>query len=363
MVEKRRILFGLFVTGLLVAFAWLVLRPHEPSFEGRSLSLWLEQAFPRGLYELRLPPVEATRAVSAIGTNALPILIRLVAARESTGRRVLGHLAREFPILHLPPQEGNGERAVWAFTVLGPAARPAAPALVRLLNDKDVAVRVNAARCLGELGPAALEAVPALVAVLNRKVGSAWQDVVSRDAAAGALGQIGAAAVPAIPHLAALTNVPAAEMALLKIRGDSFRPFIGKLKDTSDAKKWVQAARLVADLGTNAEPAIPFLLSALNSTNRTVQEQGFYAITRIHRQPETCIPAMITLLGSPDPNVRYRALLALGAFRGEATSAVPAIIHCFESSRSWMWVQFEATNALREIDPEAAAKIQLKPGR
>ena len=123
--EKRRILFGMFVTGILAAFAWLVLRPHEPVFQGKPLSLWLEGAFPRGVYELRLPPAEATRAVSAIGTNALPMLIRLVGTRESTGRRALGLFAREFPFLHLPSQEGSGERAVWAFTVLGPTARPA----------------------------------------------------------------------------------------------------------------------------------------------------------------------------------------------------------------------------------------------
>ena len=52
---------------------------------------------------------------------------------------------------------------------LGPAARPAIPALRRALRDNDATVRILAASTLGGLGPAAATAVPDLVAALKDK--------------------------------------------------------------------------------------------------------------------------------------------------------------------------------------------------
>ncbi len=359
--ERRRILFGVFVSGLLAGFGWFVLRQHEPAFQGKSLSIWLERAFPsRGFYS-GVPPREAADAMAGIGTDGLPVLLRFVAAKDTTGRRVLAQFAHEFPFLHLPNQEHRAEKATWAFEVLGPKARPAIPALVRLLNDKDTLVRINAACALGALGEAAPEAVPALIDVLSRSSGPAPQAAALRDAAANALGRIGSAALPAIPHLAALTNVLSAELALIKIKGDSLLPFLQRLNDRSDVGQWVRAARLAADLGTNAEPAIPALLSALNSTNRSIQQQSCYALSRIHQRPELCIPALIVLLDSPAPETRYTALIGLHAFGSEAKPAVPAIIRMIQQSDHWYWLQSEGTNALAGIDPLAAAKITLKP--
>jgi HEAT repeat protein len=359
--ERRRILFGFFVTGLLVAFGWHVLRPHEPGYQGRPLSIWLQRAYPRGAYDLSPPSTEAATAVSAIGADAVPQLLKMVAAGDSIERRILASFAREFPFLHVPVQENEGEVAVWGFEVLGPKAKSAVPALARLLNSRDALVRINAARSLSGLGPAAQEAVPVLITVLCQTGGTRWQDTALRDAAAGALGEIGPAAVPAIPQLAALTNVLAAELALRKIRGDSFLPFIERLNDISDPRRWAQAAALLAGLGTNAEAAVPLLLSGLSSTNYTMREQALHALTRIKRRPDLCIPALTALLEFPDPNVRYQSLLGLAAFGAEAKPAIPKIIRVIERSPQWQWVQWEATNALRAIDPDTAAKVVIRP--
>jgi HEAT repeat protein len=361
MFERRRILFGIFVTLVLAGFAWLVLRPHEPVYQGRALSVWFQQAYPRGTYDLAPHSPEAANAVSAIGTDAVPSLLRMAAAGDTMERRILAHFALEFPFLHLPVQQNDGELAVWGFKVLGPKARPAIPALIRLLDDKSALVQVNAARSLGGLGTAAQEAVPALVTVLGRAAGTRWQVVAVRDAAASALGEIGPAAAPAIPDLAALTNVLAAELALRKIRGDSLLPFIERLKDTSDHRKWTQTATLIAGLGPNAEPAVPFLLAGLRSTNCSMREQGLYALARIGRRPDLCIPTLTALLEFPDPSVRYQSLRALAAFGAEAKSAVPDIIRVSDRSSQWPWVQSEATNALRAIAPEADGKMAVKP--
>ncbi|MGD8768793.1 MAG: ankyrin repeat domain-containing protein [Desulfobacterales bacterium] len=69
-------------------------------------------------------------------------------------------------------QLGSGDpndriSACMALESIGPAARPAIPALRRTLGDKDVTVRILAASTLGGLGPVAATAVPDLIAALQ----------------------------------------------------------------------------------------------------------------------------------------------------------------------------------------------------
>jgi len=359
--ETRRILFGIFVTGLLAGFGSLVLRPHEPVYQGKPLSLWFQRSYPHGFNDLTLPSPQVETAVSAVGSEAVPLLLRMVAGGESIRRRILVALAHEYPFLHLPMQMGEGEIAVWAFQVLGTRGKPAVSELVRLLEGSDRSVRVYAARSLAGIGPIAHEAVPALIAAMGQATGPQWQDVALRSTAAAALGEMGTAALPAIPYLSALTNVPAAELALIKLKGDSVLPFIARLKDTSNPTQWTRTAHAIATLGADADPAVPLLLSGLHSTNQTMVQQALYAVARLQRRPDLCVPALAAMLECPDPNVRYQSLLALGAFGAEAKPAVPQILRLIQHSTQWQWVQWEATNALTAIDPEAAAKVVLKP--
>src|SRR5207302_2830294 len=79
---------------------------------------------------------------------------------------------------------------------LGPAAAPAAPALVKALSDPDPFVRWAAARTLGKISPVAADrAVPALAGMLMDA------DLDLRVAAAAALERYGRAARTAVPDL------------------------------------------------------------------------------------------------------------------------------------------------------------------
>jgi HEAT repeat protein len=85
--------------------------------------------------------------------------------------------------------------ALRALLELGPVPEDL-PALVRLLRDRDEAIREAAVHCLGKLGPAAKETVPQLVKLLtNDGVGEV------RIAAAVALGEIGPGALSAVAKL------------------------------------------------------------------------------------------------------------------------------------------------------------------
>lgn len=361
MAQPRRFLFVLPVAGLLAGFAWLVLRPHETVVQGKPLSRWLFDAYrgaaPGGDGSI----ANAEGAVRALGTNLLPVLVKMAGTRVTGFRMTIGYMAREesLAFLHLPPQHDKHETAVWAFKVLGPAARPAVPALIKLVSDRDAGVRLTAVECLASLGPAASEAVPVLVGSLSATNRGRRDDPGLRSAAAYALGEIGPAAHAALARLASTTNDLNAQVALLKIKGESFQPLIERLEDASDPGKWIRTVHLVANLGTNAEPAIPFILAALRQpTNNAIRADAIAALGRIHRRPEVCVPAIIPYLDPTNRNLCRPSILALRAFGAAAQPAVPALIHCLRDSDRW--VRTEATNALRQIAPEAAALAGVK---
>ena len=80
------------------------------------------------------------------------------------------------------------EEAANALNEMGPAAKAAVPALIRLLDDKAKGVRQDAALAFGAIGPDAKASVPALIKLLDDKENGV------RLNAAQALGAIGPAA-------------------------------------------------------------------------------------------------------------------------------------------------------------------------
>jgi HEAT repeat protein len=341
-------------------------------FEGQPLSLVLNEAnrnwglaagYFTGVYppESNDPRMRAERALRALGTNALPILVEMVATRMSGFRQVVGAMAgdSQMGFLHLPPQQGKHEIAAWGMRLFGKEARPAVPALIRLLSDKDAEVQGAAAQCLAGIGPEAAEAVPALVRMLkNRSRANQRYEMMAVYSAAHALGEIGPAAGAAIPSLEEVTNNAAlanahavVAVALIKIGQGSFQTFFERLKDTSDRGKWVRTAQEVGRLGTNAELAIPFLLAAFQQTNPNLRTHAVSLVGQLHRRPDLCLRPLVSLLNSTNSGARQQALNALGKFGPAAKPVAPEIARCLTDREPG--VRKEATNTLRLIDPDA----------
>ena len=364
MQKRVKIALSVLLVALLAVMAWQALRPRGPVYQGKLLSSWLNEAFWSGG-----PSAQTTSATRSVGTNAVPTLLGMVKARDGGFKRTLVMLSRRPSrvLFRLHSAEDYHRMAMWGFEALGPTAKPAVPALIRLLKHDDVEVRSTAAYCLGVIGPSADEAVAALTECLSDAVNSGESSratAVLKERAATALGMMGPSARGAIPILTVATNDQmwyarnAAKAAVMRISGESVVPLIEQLRDTSDPIKWYEAAMLISDFGTNAEPAIPLLISALGTKNDIILGHAAIALGKIHRQPDVCVPALIPLLSSPSVSTRQKSLGALGGFGDAATSAVPAMILCLSDSDPW--VRMRATSVLKAINLEAATKAGVK---
>ena len=368
--HRRRILQAILAVAVLSLLAWLLLREREPSYQGKKLSVWLEEARRRGeasdLFNDAPIETRTATALRTMGADTLPTLLRMVQTRDSAYRRALVKLSEEQTWLWLHTRRIDDIRieTVHAFAVLGPMAKPALPELAALLRDQDSDVRLLAAFCLGKIGSA--EAVPALQKYLDGCIRITTTKREEKWLGAWALGAIGPAARPALPQLVVLTNDSdymvqiAAQAAIVRITGEGLGPWMQALQDTSNATNWLRAARIVQFIGTNAAPAIPFLLLSLQQTNFAIQENALQALGHIHSRPELCIPALTPLLQSTNGFICTHTLESLRAFGRSNGSLAPTseLFRCLFNPSDM--VRAQASNALRQLAPSAAAKAGIE---
>jgi|ERR1051326_2870046 HEAT repeat protein len=369
-MTRRSIFVSLIPVALIGVLAWVVIRSREPSYQGKPLSIWLEGAHGE-IHDLVEETVDtdSAKAIRAIGTAALPQLIRMVGTRDSSFRRMLMQLATDQPSLkiHIRPVKELQEEGACGFIVLGPTAKAALRPLISLLDDDDADVRKLAAFCLGKIKSG--DAVPALTSVLDNKRAKKrgiLRGPEEKYLAAYALGAIGPAARAALPHISALRNDTnwfvreSAEAAFIKISGEGLAPFLAALKDTSNWTNWVSATRIVGLVGTNASAAVPFLITGLQHTNHQVHEEALVALGRIHAQPQIAIPAIMSSLQSTNDFVRMHAVQAIGQFGSSAAGFVPIsnVFRCLSDTSNL--VRQNASNSLRRIAPEVAAKAGIQ---
>jgi HEAT repeat protein len=359
MKQQTRILLFIAAGVLLLAFGRFVLRPHEPSYQGRTLTEWLQKTEAQYYY---FPDSESVSAIRHIGSKAVPTLLSYASAKDSQLKKSILKWNTGHPdfSLRVYPETAKHNFAERGFFILGPDAKIALPELIALLRDDDGEIRTIAAYCIGCIGPAARSAVPDLIKEFEREE-SGTNNVYP---AAYALGKIGPSAQASIPSLeSGLTNNNfrcrnASQTALINMHAISISPLLEKLNDTTNVNQWINAMMMAKQCGTNALPAVPLFISALNSTNGIIQSISLQVVGWLHLEPEPCVPAIVPLLSSKDDYMRQNAINALRGFGKTAKSAVPALLRCLDDAD--YSVRKSATNALLEIDPEAAAKAGIK---
>ncbi|MDB6065626.1 MAG: HEAT-like repeat protein [Pedosphaera sp.] len=265
MRKRFRIVFALLLLAVMGGIAWLALRPNEPVYKGKRLSVWLEGYHPIGLsFGSR---EAADEAVRQLGTKAIPILLKRLQTKDAplTDEFIALAQKQHFISIHHESAYNRRDEGAYGFSALGSEGRDAVPALIELYRKAGPECRPGIAFAFGEIGP--------------------------------------------------------------------------------DAKK-----------------AVPLLILGLGDTNIIEGEVGgasaAYALGRIHSEPQMAVLALINCLSNQNGFMLKEARTALGRFGADAKAAVPALINSLNDSNDW--VRALTAKALKQIDPEAAAKAGVK---
>ena len=353
---KRRVVVVLLLVlfGLGLGFiSYSGCRASRPVvYQGMPLRAWFSQlstANPQAR-------ADAAAAIRAMGSNACPELISLLRTHDAWWRREIWSRGAKLPSetrdsvlanVHEPDAFLIREAAARSLASLGPAARPAIPALVEAVRDTQGQVAVEAADALGRIG--GNTAVPALVRNLKN-----WNGRIRLNAlyALAQLGSEAKAAIPAvIPLLAdeqarfpaayALARM-AADGTLLETtrRGDEksraaaarglgimvalrrdlptetvVRALAAALSDNSIEVR-VEAAQSLRLLGSDASPAVSALSECLNEQSALLREAAASALGAVGSSAAAALPNLQRLENDPQIPVRLAAVKALASIQG-----------------------------------------------
>lgn len=150
--------------------AWRRMGQSEPVYKGRPVSSWLEgHVASNAAHPAYGSPgwLEADAALRKIGTNAIPVLLKMIAAKDYP-RPVINfwNLAARYHLLSHPYRYAfnQNEEALFAFKMLGQSAAPAVPGLTGIYERKATWFSKDcAAWALGSIGRAAQPALPVLL--------------------------------------------------------------------------------------------------------------------------------------------------------------------------------------------------------
>lgn len=325
---RRRSVFVLLGIAIFV-IGLSVFRSHEPSFEGKPLRAWLDDLSTADEEGRAL----AKEAVLAMGPGTIPYLLRTIGSIDSRFRRValevLGQ--QSFIKMNFKAWEDQIEGAAAALLVLGPAAAPAVPELVRRWPDQTWLI----AACIESVGPAVLteavvrEAIPVLIEALKDG------DVDSRDSVRGALAAIGEDAV--IPLSAALKhsdstgrkNAAQALGLIARMENIAVRSLTSALVDL-DTNVQQAAAEALGLFGSKAKESVPKLVNLLGHESLNVRVAVAGALERIAPGESEALNLLTELLSNKA--IRVEAAAAIGSIGAQARHAVPELIKAFAES-------------------------------
>ncbi len=147
MTRKLRVALALLIIGLFGGLLWQVLRERGPVYQGKPLNSWLKG------FNLDNEPGkptfnEAVEAVRQAGTNAFPVLLRKLRARDSDLKHRLIRVARKQPFIKVRyvPADGQQWVARQGFMALGTVAQDAVPSLLKIYHEDIARAETNSNR-------------------------------------------------------------------------------------------------------------------------------------------------------------------------------------------------------------------------
>jgi HEAT repeat protein len=263
---KRRVTISratalFFVAGMVgLPVAWRAVRDAaEPGHDGQPLSYHL---FSLTYGDVRRERA-AREAVRAIGSNAVPQLIRILESRESRFKTCFNEMVRRQSLIRfrVEPLAVRQMHAAIACQELGPVAAPAIPALAALVADPELAQW--AVPALAEIGP---QTFPLLTNALFSG------NATAKAAAAGSLRHTRPRELAVPPLLrtlespdARLRSLAAESLGALGLDASAIvSALIPRLDDVNHSVR-ISAARSLGWLGHSASAAVPKLIELYRS--------------------------------------------------------------------------------------------------
>jgi hypothetical protein len=270
----------------------------DPRYEGKALSGWLrlaDKANPKSSERAK-----AEEAIRAIGTNALPLLLKWTAA------------------------EPNGVQD----------------------NFESIAKRIVGAKRAGEWS-----------ATLFGKQAGAKHELAGKGFEI--LREQAAPAIRRLSEMAKKRGNPFALFMLAKIGKSGLPRILDVLGDATDENRYVavDCVSILQSSGVDCSVALPTLLECLTGTNHLVAMCAVGALESFTNYPDIVIPGVFNRIQSiPDPEIRLGIIGRLGEFGGRGQSAVPqliAFLHCtnadFCTNNDF---RRAVLHSLRKISPE-----------
>jgi hypothetical protein len=256
--------FFIFITLLLVVVpagvVWRLSRPREPEYQGKPISAWMKRMVEWDGKTFR-GNADARVAIRALGTNAVPQIIKCMGARD-------------YPFTaHVLRFRGKG---------------PGDDLLVRSGFLKPWMSRMNAIVACQALGSDAIDALPGLLAVPNG-VGNM------------AIGSFGHLALPVLAL--SLTN----QNKTVRFNATTALQY-----------PTVRFSTLIKDFPT----IIPDLISNLSDTDPSIRTASAQTLGILGPRATSAVPALVELSKDKDAKARSAALQALNDIDPESARAL-----------------------------------------
>ncbi len=268
------------------------------------------------------------RITDVLDRTMAPSLVKLLAGSDSKVRAKaamsLGLVGAStdgagIPLLRMVRDKDDALRlaALTAVANIGLAAeeaRQAAPVLAETMKDREPMMRRIAALELGELGPQAKDAIPVLAALLAKAEGAQRLEI------AEALVRIDPGNTAAGDLLAGLLEDPKAPKETRMGAGEVLRlskaptvtTLIRAMKD-ADRDIRLLTADLLGQAGPFAKEAVPALAGVVaDDASGTVRARAATALAKIGPEAKAALPAMKAALSDPRLAGRQDVLDAIG---------------------------------------------------
>jgi HEAT repeat protein len=299
--RRKKILIALAFVVLAVSAILFFSRNTEPRYNGHPLSYWLAETRREDLHAEDQEYIR--KAISQIGTNALPYLLQWLRYEDKKPPfqdNYVKSFSRRLPKKFIPrplirwawgdyDEEARADTSVFAFEVLGKRGSAGIPQLIEMLNNTNHAE---------------------------------------------------------VPDRAA--------MALALMGEDGLQPLLTVLAKTNSLNRRIVADRIGLSRGLekHATLVIPVLVNCLEEGDLQIRYRAADTLGRIAVKPLVVIPALTNCLNeSAKADIRCSVTWALGRYGEHARVAMPLLLN--QLTDPDLGVRIRTTNAIRAIDPNA----------